>query len=366
MSNIASVDDVTRRPKFTIILAGYQTSPYLPKALDSITNQTYKDFEAICYVEESTDNSLEICKSYAKRYSRFKVITAPKSGAVASTRNYGIAHAAGEYLAILDGDDWIRLDMLEKLSSKLEQIGDVDVVSFAGITTESDDVDWCGAGRFTNFRKSDCSSVFTGLDAIRRAGRNGGQMNNHTVLSIYRTAFLRDNNLYQSDGLLMEDFGWTPRVWFFAKRFAYLDETLYAYRRRPGSLTTEASPRASIDVSRQFGFLAEFAATRDVPDDILRIWANQWLSLLYWFLFHPVTSRKISDKDRSISLAGLFDKNGKVRFRKLVSLASAPKRIAAPFVILAAHGCQLPAKLFFRKIYYPLVEHRAKRHLQSI
>ena len=47
-------------PLFTIVLAGYQTEPYIHKALESISQQTYTDFEAICYVEQSTYNSLAI------------------------------------------------------------------------------------------------------------------------------------------------------------------------------------------------------------------------------------------------------------------------------------------------------------------
>ena len=64
-------------PLFTIVLAGYQTEPYLPKALASIASQTFADFEALCYVEQSTDNSLEICREMAARDPRFKVATAP-------------------------------------------------------------------------------------------------------------------------------------------------------------------------------------------------------------------------------------------------------------------------------------------------
>ncbi len=78
------------QPKFTVIIACYQTEPYLPKALESVASQTYKDFEAICYVEESTDRSLEICREMAEKDPRFIVSTGPKSGGVATTRNYGI------------------------------------------------------------------------------------------------------------------------------------------------------------------------------------------------------------------------------------------------------------------------------------
>ena len=348
-------------PLFTVVLSGYQTEPYLQKALDSIANQTFRDFEVICYVEECTDRSLEMCQVMAERDPRFKVATGPKSGAVATTRNYGIDHAAGKYLAAIDGDDWLVPDMLEKLADKLGQTGEVDVLTFAAASTETDDVDWNQVKRFSNFRPSDEADIFSGLDAVRRSGRNGGAIQNYTWLSIYRVAFLREHRLYQSDGLLMEDYEWNPRVWFFAQRIAYLDQMLYIYRRRPGSLTTEASPRIVLDLARQFCSLAAFAESHVIPNDVLSIWSNQWISVLFWFMFHPVTSRKISDGDRTEALNQIFSGEDRRQFLRILSYASRPKRLARPLILLTTKGFQFPAKVYFSRFYYPMIERRGKK-----
>ena len=71
-------------PLFTFVPAGHQTEPYLQKVLDSIANQTFRDFEVICYVEESTDRSPEICRAMVERDPKFEVATGHKSGAVAT------------------------------------------------------------------------------------------------------------------------------------------------------------------------------------------------------------------------------------------------------------------------------------------
>ncbi len=348
-------------PRFTVIIAGYQTAPYLPKSLTSVKQQRFADFEAICYVEESTDDSLAICQRFAANDPRFKIATGSKSGAVATTRNYGIDHATGEYLVVLDGDDWIVPDMLEKLDTKLRQTGEIDVLAFAAVTTESDMVDIVSAPRLTNFRKSDEVDVFTGLEAIRRTGRNGGSIHNYTWLNIYHTAFLREHHLYQSDGLMMEDFEHIPRVWFAAGRFAYLDEALYIYRRRPGSVTTQLSTRLLSELGRQMRSFMDFTARNDIPEDILRIWSNQWLAVLYWFLFHPVSSHKITNADRRRVLAELFANGGRARFHQLAARTSLPRRLATPLVYMAAAGWQFPAKQYFRSFYYPLTKYRQKK-----
>lgn len=349
---------MTNNPRFSVVLAGYQTAPYLPKALDSVARQSFTDFEVICYVEESTDDSLAICRARAQTDARFKVVSAPKSGAVATTRNYGIDHATGEYLVVLDGDDWIAEDMLSKLATKLDTVGNVDVLAFAAVTTTSNDVDFKTAPRLTNFRPSDANDVFPGLEAIRRAGRNGGQMHNFTPLNAYRIEFLRKSGIRQTDGLLMEDLESTPRIWFAAKKFAYLDESLYVYRRRPNSLTTESSARLVTHLAQQVRSLVAFATAHSVPADILSIWSNQWLSVLYWFMYHPVSSRKFYDSDRKQALQILFKNNGKKALGHLASRASLPKRIAFPLVRLAATGFQFPAKFFFRRLYYPVLSMR--------
>lgn len=349
------------KPRFTVVLSGYQTAPYLPKSLGSIAAQTFRDFEAICYVEESTDGSLEICRKMEKDDPRFRVVSAPKSGAVATTRNYAISNARGEYIVALDGDDWLMPDTLEKIAAKLDAVGKVDVLSFAALTIKDGESDLSRAARLSNFTPKDAEGTFTGIDAIRKTAANGGKVNSYTCLSAYRTMFLRENDLRQSDGLLMEDFGWMPRVWLKAQSFAYLDEALYIYRRRANSLTTEASPRIACDIATQFSSLMAFAESSGAPADIMKLWSNQWLATTYWFLFHPITSRKIPDGERRRALEIILKDGGLERIRKLSAMASLPRRIALPLVLLAARGFQAPAKLFFRKIYYPLVERRNKR-----
>ena len=82
-------------PLFSIVVTGYQNGPYLDKALSSIAEQSYGDFEVLCYVEKSTDNSLDICQSFSQKDNRFKTITAEKSGSALITTSYH----PGDFLA---------------------------------------------------------------------------------------------------------------------------------------------------------------------------------------------------------------------------------------------------------------------------
>ena len=350
-------------PKFTIVLAGYQCEPYLPKALDSIARQTFRDFEVICYVEESTDNSLAICQAMAKQDARFAVVSAPKSGAVSSTRNYGIDHASGEYLVVLDGDDWIADDMLEKLCQKLKKTGPIDVLAFAFTKTTADGIAMERPSIQSNFRVADdIAGVFSGMDAIRRVrDKQSSVFYAYTGLNLYRVGFLRDNRLYQKPGMLMQDFEWAPRVWFFAQKFAYLDEVFYFYRSHPNTITTKKTSKLVFDFADGLQLFLDFVSHHSIPDDILSTWSNQRLCVLFNFLFQPIGSRRITDMDRKHILQRFFGKEYSALFRKIVFHASVPRRMAFPFLWLAARGFLLPAKLYFSKFYYPLVELRERR-----
>ena len=348
------------KPLFSIILAGYQTEPYLQKALDSIANQTFRDFEAICYVEESTDNSLALCQAMADRDPRFIAATGKKSGGGGATRNYGIDHASGEYLVMVDGDDWFMPDMLEKLADKLKQTGSLDVLAFTAVSAESEDFELKQAKRITNFSATDANDVFTGLDAVRRAGKidqNKNAFNNYSWLNIYRLAFLQKHRLYQRFGV-MEDYEWIPRVWYHAERMAYLDVPLYVYRRRPQSLSNSNRIRNLYDMADQTRSLFAFAAATPIPDDVFSIWSNQWISLLYLFLFYPTPSAAYSRTEIKKALSILFAEDGLSDFMRVLSHASRMKQLTKPLILLAAKGLLFPALFFFHKIYYPLSNRR--------
>ena len=79
----------------------------------------------------------------------------------------------------------------------------------------------------SNFTPLDTEDIFSGIEAIRRVSKRSKHFANFTPLNLYRTSFLRENNLYQIHGRILEDYEWTPRVFFFAKQVAYLDDIFY-------------------------------------------------------------------------------------------------------------------------------------------
>lgn len=105
-------------PIISIIVAVYNTEQYLHESIQSIINQTFEDWELILIDDGSTDRSGEICDSYAEKDSRIMVIH-KTNGGQAESRNVGIRQAQGKYIGFVDSDDWIEPTMYERLYTSI-------------------------------------------------------------------------------------------------------------------------------------------------------------------------------------------------------------------------------------------------------
>jgi glycosyltransferase involved in cell wall biosynthesis len=113
-------------PAVSVIVPTYNVEPYLRQALDSLCNQTLQNIEIIVVNDGSKDNSLSIIKEYAKKDSRIIVIDKPNEG-YGKSMNRGIDKATGQYIAILEPDDFLELNMFEDLYN-IAIKNDLDIV----------------------------------------------------------------------------------------------------------------------------------------------------------------------------------------------------------------------------------------------
>ena len=106
-------------PSVSIIVAVYNAEPYLHRCMDSLLTQTLSDIEILLINDGSTDNSGTLCDEYAAKDPRVKVFHRTNHG-VAATRQFGLEHVSGEYVIHADPDDWLDMDMLEKMYKTAE------------------------------------------------------------------------------------------------------------------------------------------------------------------------------------------------------------------------------------------------------
>ena len=103
----------------SVILPVHNTKRYIQQCIDSILNQTYDDIEILA-IDSSTDETTDIIKEYIDKTDKIRHIIDP-NGSYGYKLNLGIAEAEGEYLAIVDSDDYIMPDMLATLLSEVEK-----------------------------------------------------------------------------------------------------------------------------------------------------------------------------------------------------------------------------------------------------
>lgn len=105
----------------SIVMIVYEVAPYLPRAIESVLAQDYKDIELILVSNlGGRDNCADICRDYAAKDSRIKLVEIPVNG-IADARNHGIEHVTGDYLGFVDGDDYIEPDMFSSMLRNIEK-----------------------------------------------------------------------------------------------------------------------------------------------------------------------------------------------------------------------------------------------------
>lgn len=101
-------------PKISVIMPVYNVEKYVGRAIESVLNQTFGDFELLVVDDGSTDGSGRVCDRYASRDARVQVFHQQNSGAPAA-RNFAMDRARGDYLCFMDADDWVEPQMMERM-----------------------------------------------------------------------------------------------------------------------------------------------------------------------------------------------------------------------------------------------------------
>jgi len=112
--------DKAQQPLITVAVTVYNIKDYLKRSIESVCNQTYSNLEILLVDDGSFDGSENVCDEYAKKDSRIRVIH-KKNGGPSEARNIAIEQAKGEYIAFVDGDDWIEKNMYENMYLALKK-----------------------------------------------------------------------------------------------------------------------------------------------------------------------------------------------------------------------------------------------------
>lgn len=213
--------------KVSVIIPTYNVEPYLHQCLDSVTRQTLQDIEIICVNDGSTDRSLEIIQEYANRDSRIVVITGPNGG-YGKAMNKGLEVATGEYIGIVEPDDYISYVMYEDLY-EIAQTHNLDFVKadFYRFSTEDNGDLHCVYNHLAK-NKGFYNKVIKPMDE-----KESFRFIMNTWSGIYKRDFINSNQIRHNEtpGASFQDNGFWFQTFLLAERAMFIDRPYYMNRR---------------------------------------------------------------------------------------------------------------------------------------
>ena len=213
--------------KISIIVPVYNVEEYLSECLESILNQTLQDIEILCINDGSIDSSLSILEMYAQKDARVKIFSKPNSG-YGHTMNIGLDNASGEYIGIVESDDYVPPEMYEELYKQAKQ-NDLDFIKadFYRFTTENGKLD-LEYNALANGKDEYYNKV---LDPAENIEIFKFIMN--TWSGIYKRDFIEEYHIRHNEtpGASFQDNGFFFQTFCQASRIMFVNKPYYMNRR---------------------------------------------------------------------------------------------------------------------------------------
>ncbi len=211
-------------PKVSVVVPVYNVEKYLNKCLDSLVNQTLQDIELILVNDGSTDGSKYILKEYESKYPEKIKYLEKENGGLSDARNFGIPYATGEYIAFLDSDDYVELDIYEKMYKKAKE-QDYDMVEC--------DFIW----EYPDKKIIDTGLIYDNkIDMFKYARVVAWN-------KLIKRALLQKYNIEYPKGLRYEDVEFFYKMLPFYEKVGFVKEPLIHYIQRSSSISNVQNER---------------------------------------------------------------------------------------------------------------------------
>lgn len=232
----------------------------LEYCLNSLVNQTVTDYEIIAVDDCSTDNSLDILKSYEQKHpEKFHVIASPVNKKQGGAKNLGLQEAKGEWIGFIDSDDWITPDFYERLLNKAEETG-ADMVGCDYHLTGEHSME---IGQIVHNNDPSQTGILD-KEKYKSLILDSGSL----VVKIYKRHIIMDYPNRFPEGIFYEDNAISNSWMLRAKHFEYIPEPMYYYYQHDTSTVhtitkkrcedrMEAA-RVMVREAKEFGFLEEY------------------------------------------------------------------------------------------------------------
>ena len=343
-------------PFFSIIIPCCNVGKYIRECLESITSQSFENFEVLTIIEDSTDDTEQIIKEFAEKDKRIRVFKQPRSGSGAMPRNTGMNNATGDYLLFCDGDDSIAENSLSMLSEQVSARPGADIYACAirEYMDGGEDI------RIIDNYPNDAPVELSGHEAVLILYKLWKKPSPMLQENVWRRDFLNEHNLRCIPGIVYEDTELFERALYLAKRIVPLHVPFYNYRRHPESIMmiTHESDYFCKNMAQVlkslFAFSAKESQRPDFDNRIAACWAREWIDILFFDWFGWQAIKTIPRQKRLETLKFIFE-DGFGNVKKLALNTSVARRsLLVPVQLFVV--CPIlawPIELFFQKVAFP-------------
>lgn len=221
--------DALQPIKVSVIVPVYNAEAYLEECLESLIKQSLKDIEIICVNDGSSDNSLKILEEYKIKDNRIKIINLEKNtGAPGTVKNIGMKCASGNYIGIVDSDDYVDYNYFQELYS-LAIKNDADISATKSMVRFSEKT---STNTFINCTLDILVSADQKRELMEKSGSNCNKIYRRSMLTKY------DIHCYEKRNIA-EDNYFSMLSMVAANKIVLTDKVSYFYRRHENSVTSE-------------------------------------------------------------------------------------------------------------------------------
>lgn len=270
--------------KISVIIPVYNCAPFLSRCLESIINQTYRNWEAICINDGSKDNSGEILDTYALKDERIKVIHKQNEG-VSKARNTALEHMTGEYAIFVDSDDFLHPQLMD-ICIYFAQKDKSDMVAFT-YNRKYRTLQTIGhllhipepkRIKFKSYVKEEIPSLVTDniYDWATEYSHSKGNQDKKWMVKhcqpwrcLYRSEKIR--HIRFIPGIIYEDFPWWGEVLLNTERATIINLPLYHYYPNKGSYILSSKQQYRIE-SLKIAIDAAEQIYKDINDSRKEVW----------------------------------------------------------------------------------------------
>ena len=228
-------------PKYTVVTPMFNSFTLMQRYFASLEKQTYKNFEVILVDDCSTDGSYEkACKYAVKTSLKLSVLKAEENIGPGNARNIGMSSAQGEWITFIDSDDWVDIDMIEKIDEVIER-EKTNCVIYDYYTTNGYD-------------KKMARSMYSAEGGFIPINKCISDVRNHTIGKMYKLDKLRQHSIFYPQQRRCEDVAFVCRAVDACGSVYYMNEPMYYYYQRPTSLSNNKQLDET-DMIKAFGIL---------------------------------------------------------------------------------------------------------------